>query len=76
MVICTPKELKEKARKQKIESRSIRQNQSLIYCMNCFLFRSMGGVFLDAWSSGKLAHICVDRPLKPKQIYFVCVIFK
>ena len=43
----TPKECTEKAMKQKIESRSFRQNRSLIYCVSfCFLFRSIGGVFL------------------------------
>ena len=47
-ILTTPKEFKEKAMKHKIESRSISQNRSLICYMNCFLFRSTGGVFLDA----------------------------
>ena len=67
-VLTIPRECTEKAMKQKIDSRSIRQNRSLIYCVDCFLFRSMGGVFLDVCSSGKLARFCVDRLLKPKQI--------
>ena len=67
-VLTIPRECTEKAMKQKIDSRSIRQNRSLVYCVDCFLFRSMGGVFLDVFSSGKLARFCVDRLLKPKQI--------